>query len=248
MTVTAAFAVVLATFPAARPGHAAPLSAGQAVLSAKQAALELADQPEPFGRLTSEVVEGPLLVKWRSVQKAIDAEMSLVTLCRADPSQCPSPAAVEFLSIVERARQRAGLARAGEINRAINLDIRPASDLAQYQVPDFWSSPLATLAARAGDCEDYAIAKLVALREAGISPHDLRLVILRDLRSQDDHAVVTVRIDDRWRVLDSRRFLMLEDTQLDHLQPLFAIDDTGIKRYADGPQISASTVAARPYF
>ena len=32
----------------------------------------------------------------------------------------------------------------------------------------------------AGDCEDYAIAKLVALRAAGIAADDLRLVIIRE--------------------------------------------------------------------
>jgi len=33
------------------------------------------------------------------------------------------------------------------------------SDLNAVPVEDLWSAPLATLAAGAGDCEDYAIAK-----------------------------------------------------------------------------------------
>ena len=55
------------------------------------------------------------------------------------------------------------------INRDINMAIRPTSDLAQWGVTDRWSAPLATLASGRGDCEDYAIAKYVALREAGTS-------------------------------------------------------------------------------
>ena len=70
-------------------------------------------------------------------------------------------------SITRRARD--GRARLGEINRAINLAIRPMSDLAQYGEIDVWSSPLVTFAHGAGDCEDYAIAKFVALRLAGIA-------------------------------------------------------------------------------
>jgi len=78
------------------------------------------------------------------------------------------------------AKAREGRARLGEINRAINLAIRPMSDLAQYGAIDVWSSPLVTFANGAGDCEDYAIAKFAALRHAGISPDDLRIVIMRD--------------------------------------------------------------------
>jgi hypothetical protein len=54
------------------------------------------------------------------------------------------------------------------------------SDLAQYGEIDVWSSPLVTFANGAGDCEDYAIAKFVALRLAGIAPEDLRIVVMRD--------------------------------------------------------------------
>jgi predicted transglutaminase-like cysteine proteinase len=222
-------------------------STGQSQSSGSQLASELSDAAEPFGRLGSEVVDGPLVEKWQGVKRIIEAEMTLLSLCRIDVALCPSPAAFEFLSIVERARQRDGLARAGEINRAINLDIRPASDLELYHVSDFWSSPLATLTARAGDCEDYAIAKLVALGEAGLAARDLRMVILRDRLAQEDHAVVAVRIENRWRILDNRRFVMLDDTQYIHFQPIFSIDETGIKRYLDFPLVSASVASTQPY-
>ncbi len=43
---------------------------------------------------------------------------------------------------------REGRARLGEINRAINLAVRPVSDLAQYGQLDVWTSPLVTLTRR----------------------------------------------------------------------------------------------------
>ncbi len=60
---------------------------------------------------------------------------------------------------------------------------------------DRWSAPLVTFASGRGDCEDYAIAKYVALREAGIAEADLRLVISHDSAIGEDHAVVTARVD-----------------------------------------------------
>jgi predicted transglutaminase-like cysteine proteinase len=135
---------------------------------------------EPFGLLTMALPESPVQEKRTVVEHDIAADMKTVALCRFDRARCPSAAALRFLSIIDSARERKGLARLGEINRSINLAIRPMSDLVQYHVEDLWSSPLATLAAGAGDCEDYAIAKFVALREAGVAPEDLRLVIMRN--------------------------------------------------------------------
>ena len=99
----------------------------------------------------------------------------------------------------------------GEVNRALNLAIRYQRDSLQYGESDVWASPLATLSSGTGDCEDYATAKYLALREAGVPPDDLRLVVVWDTKLQQDHAVLAARLDGRWVVLDSKRFLLLDD-------------------------------------
>jgi predicted transglutaminase-like cysteine proteinase len=136
---------------------------------------------------------------------------------------------------VDGARAREGRARLGEINRAINLAIRPMSDLAQWGKIDVWSSPLVTFAHGAGDCEDYAIAKFVALREAGVSPDDLRIVIMRDTIHGEDHAVAAARLYGQWLTLDNRRMAMVEDVDVRNYQPTFVIDRDGVKRYQEAP-------------
>jgi predicted transglutaminase-like cysteine proteinase len=158
-----------------------------------------------------------------------------LALCDGDRDRCASPAALQLLAIVDNARARQGRARLGEINRAINLAIRPMSDQAQYGEIDVWSSPLVTFANGAGDCEDYAIAKFVALRQAGISPDDLRIVIMRDEIRRDDHAVAAVRLDGHWLTLDNRRMAMVEDADLRNYRPLFVIDQSGVMQYIDAP-------------
>ena len=141
--------------------------------------------------------------KWADLQSRILAEKETLAACRSGDRPCPA-AARRFLSIVEHARQREGRARLGEINRAINLSIRPMSDLAQYGVEDYWAAPLEALSSGAGDCEDYAIAKYVALEESGIAPADLQLEIVRDVKHKMTHAVVTVRYKDEWLIMDNR--------------------------------------------
>jgi predicted transglutaminase-like cysteine proteinase len=199
--------------------------------------------PEPFGLRTSDVPAGPLWNKWHGVVAQIRAESEILAGCTATVAKCPK-AAARFLAIVENARMRSGLARFGEINRAINFSIRPMSDFAQYGVEDLWTSPLATLAAGAGDCEDYAIAKYVALQAAGIAESDVRLVLVRDTAAQQDHAVVAARFDGRWVMLDNRHLVMVTDSEMRSVIPLFVLDHDGVRRYA--PAATPVASAGRP--
>lgn len=199
---------------------------------------------EPFGVGAQPLSDGGLINKWQGVSQAIEADLNLIHRCRGDRAQC-TPAALRLINIIDSAKQRDGLARFGEVNRAINLAIRPVSDEAQYGVGDYWSSPLATFTSGAGDCEDYAIAKLVALREAGVAAADLRLVIVRDHLFNEDHAVLAARFEGRWRILDNRRLAMVEDNQMRQTEPLFAIDQDGVRRFTD-PNMMIARVKDQP--
>src|SRR5580693_5173863 len=193
---------------------------------------------QPFGLFASALSYGGLREKWLGVQHRLDDELVQLALCDGDRDRCVSPAALQLLAIVDSARARDGRGRLGEINRAINLAIRPMSDLAQYGEIDVWSSPLVTLAHGAGDCEDYAIAKLVALRLAGVAAGDLRIVIMRDVIRGEDHAVAAARLDGHWLMLDNRHMAMVEDADVRNYQPLFVIDQAGIMRYVDAPLLA----------
>ena len=188
---------------------------------------------EPFGPGTWLLSGGAMLETWLAVWRRWNDEKRALHACKDDRRQCTDPAALELLDIIDTARALKGRAQLGEINRAINLAIRPVDDLAAHGRVDVWSSPLETLASRAGDCEDYAIAKFVALLEAGVPPENLRLMVVRDTARSDDHAVVAAKLDDEWLVLDNRRLVMLADTQLANYAPLLQLDGAGARRYAD---------------
>ncbi|RDV03546.1 hypothetical protein DXH78_02455 [Undibacter mobilis] len=166
--------------------------------------------------------------KWKNLQSVIAIETRIMALCRQMPDACP-PSTANFLSIVDGARAENGRARAGLINRAVNLAIRFSRDSTQFGTTDVWQSPLMTFAFGSGDCEDYAIAKYVALREAGMSTDDLNLVIVRDNRTGGDHAVTAARIDGEWLILDNRMMLLLTDAQTSDFKPLIALGDEAPK-------------------
>ena len=184
---------------------------------------------EPFGLQASALVKGSLQHKWSSAKKRLSREREILIRCQSSAAECP-PAAAKFLSIVDEALTREGWARIAEINRSINLDIKPVDDMTQYGVVDFWATPLMAFASNAGDCEDYAIAKYVALQEIGISADDLRLLIVHDRATNEDHAVAAVRYDGRWLILDNRTLDMRQDVDIAEFDPLFVIDGDGVKR------------------
>ncbi len=186
---------------------------------------------QPFALDAEPVKDGDILGKWNGLNADVRSENETLVRCRTDAAHCPAEAK-KFLDVIADGRAHDGRARVGVVNRDINLAIRPTSDLAQWGVMDRWSAPLATLASGRGDCEDYAIAKYVALREAGVAKSDVRFVIVRDLLKNIDHAVLAARVDDKWLVLDNRRLALTEDKALARsLLPLFVFDESGVKRF-----------------
>jgi predicted transglutaminase-like cysteine proteinase len=194
---------------------------------------------EPFGLFTFRAPEGVLWRKWRSVQGDIAADMREAANCKLDAATC-SEAARRFTLMVDDVRSRDGKARIEAANRLINTAIRYTRDLVQHAAIDVWSSPLASLGSGRGDCEDYAIAKYVLLREAGVAEQDLRVLLVRDRAVREDHAVLAVRIDGAWTVLDNRYAALSSDSELRHFTPLVELDHSGVNMFAS-PYLSQRT-------
>ena len=195
---------------------------------------------QPFGLSVSPVDRGDLHIKWSGVARRLEDERVQLALCDGDREHCASEAALKFLAIVDSGRQHEGRARLGQINRAVNLAIRAVDDFAQFGELDVWSSPLVTFYRGAGDCEDYAIAKYVALSMAGIAAEDLRIVVMTDTIRHEGHAVAAVRLDGHWLMLDNMRMAMIEDSYVRNYRPLFVIGENGVMRYADMPVMAAA--------
>lgn len=181
---------------------------------------------EPFGRLATPATQRSVQAKWEAVERDIRADREVLEACITDRMGCPA-AAVRFLAIIDDARARRGLDKYDAVNRAVNTAIGIKTDMEQHGVAELWSSPLATFRSGFGDCEDFAIAKYVALGEAGTAPDDLRLVIVRP-RSREFHVVLAARLDRHWMILDIPRLDIIDDTATDYV-PRFIVDHRGIR-------------------
>ena len=216
-------------YAAAPIERAEPADNGAAISIERSIERPRSPEPEPFGLDAEPVAAGAILAKWSGVEAEIRAEDEVLARCR-EGAWCPT-AARRFLTIVDEGRARNGRARIGIINRAINLAIIPTSDVAQWGVADRWSAPLETFTTRRGDCEDYAIAKYVALRAAGLAEADVKLVVVRNTAAGEDHAVVAVRLDGAWIILDNRWLPLVRDREMPRPTPLFVLDDNGVRQF-----------------
>ena len=231
--VTVRYEAVTATTP---PANIARTDPGDVAPGKLPGRVTAKPDNEPFGVSTVRARQGLLWTKWRKVRRAIKAEAPALVRCRATASRC-SRAAAHFAAIVGDAARRHGRARLELVNQRVNDAIRYVSDEEQWHRRDRWSAPFdrhhrGSFDTGKGDCEDYAIAKYVALRDAGTPAHDLRLLVVRDTTARSYHAVLAARQDGQWLLLDNRWRRLIPDNEARFFTPLFALNTVGVERFA----------------
>jgi predicted transglutaminase-like cysteine proteinase len=110
------------------------------------------------------------------------------------------------------------------VNRFIN-EHPYRSDASNWSVPDHWAT-LGEFLTRSGDCEDYAIAKFLSLKDLGWSDAELRLVAVKDSKLGVGHAVLVVFLDDRTWVLDNQTDAVLATDAVGHYRPVYSINES----------------------
>ncbi len=126
----------------------------------------------------------------------------------------------------------AGASREAQLE-AVNRYVNQAPylpDLLNYGARDHWATPV-ELFARGGDCEDYAIAKFVALRALGFSNSRLRLVVVQDLMRRRPHAVLAVKVNDGVLVLDNQLPWIVPAEALGHYRPFYSVNEENLWRH-----------------
>ncbi len=89
------------------------------------------------------------------------------------------------------------------VNRWVNQKIAYVEDSDLFGKADYWAGARLTLTLGKGDCEDYALTKMQLLAAAGIPQSDMYLTIARDTVRRVDHALLVVKLEDRYVVLDN---------------------------------------------
>lgn len=135
--------------------------------------------PNAFGTVTLPLGPNRYSARWQRLAKA-DRSAGIVR-------------------IVLPAQQLGRNGQARFVNAALNKRIAFRADRG-----DLWSPASETLRRAAGDCEDYAIAKMHALRALGVPDQDMFMTLGRDNAVRQAHAVLLVRLAGQYWVMDNR--------------------------------------------
>jgi predicted transglutaminase-like cysteine proteinase len=117
-----------------------------------------------------------------------------VEFCKRMPEECRQgpPEYQRFSATPER------LSELDSVNRAVNREIAPATDLEIYGQAEYWTLPTSR-----GDCEDYALLKRKRLIARGWPESALLMTVVRDEKGEG-HAVLTARTLQGDFVLDNK--------------------------------------------
>ncbi|MBL4740117.1 MAG: transglutaminase-like cysteine peptidase, partial [Sneathiella sp.] len=111
-----------------------------------------------------------------------------------------------------------------ELNRFINK-WRKISDFENYQKKDHWASPLEFMT-NGGDSEDFAIMKYISLKELGISPSNMRIVVTNDVLRAKTHTILSVHIGSKRYILDSQSNSILQEQFVKYYVPFYSVNET----------------------
>lgn len=139
-------------------------------------------------------------------------------------------AAGPWAGLMTAARGRTKTEQLELVNRWVNRAIHFREDGAA----DRWAGIAETMSSGRGDCEDYAVAKLQLLRALGHSTRDLYILIVRDVRLAQDHAVLLARSGPRLMLLDNQRDEIVDANTLLDYRPILAFNVSDVWLYRPG--------------
>lgn len=162
-----------------------------------------------------------LFPQWLTVLKRHPVEDVPETTCsEAQKSPCFLTKWIHFLDGIKYLPAREQL-------KAVNIFGNKTDyvvDMDNYQLEDYWAI-VKEFMYNGGDCEDYAITKLMSLRYLGFSVESTRITIVMDTNLGVAHAVLAVEQNGKILILDNQAEEILPDTSIVHYTPVFSINE-----------------------
>jgi predicted transglutaminase-like cysteine proteinase len=98
-------------------------------------------------------------------------------------------------------------------------------DIQNYGVEDYWATPKQFLQ-NSGDCEDFAIIKLLSLKQLGFDTQLMRIVIVQDTNLRIAHAVMSINSGKDILILDNQIPEVISHSAIFHYVPVYSLNET----------------------
>ncbi len=187
------------------------------------------------------------LPQWQRTLSKIEQEQKNYRDCARNVDECGSRAVQAWQAMISEQRGAKQLKQLQAANSFIN-QWRYRADQGNYGRSDYWASP-SEFFRRSGDCEDYAIAKYVTLRQMGFSADQLRLVVVKDIRRNLAHAVLAAYVGNEVYILDNLSGNVRAQGSVSEYTPYYSVNEKARWAHAAAPvssKIAAATKADAP--
>ncbi len=202
----------------AKKSHAKSMKKSEVTLAAisysNNASFEnINNYPNLFGANEKRSKNLKAFTKWSSMFKRFEQELKNNNSSRTIKNLQSKLTAFKSPSIHAMAKQ---------VNALMNKQ-KYIVDNKNWGKSDYWATPIEFME-RGGDCEDYAIAKYVALRALGVPESRLRIAIVQDQRKNIPHAILVVYSERGPMILDNQIKAMQSANSISHYKPIFSIN------------------------
>lgn len=200
----------------------------------------VADATSLFNTIEHRTNSLDALPQWQKTLSKIEREQVSYRECAKQSSACGSQAVHAWQTMI---KQQQGARQTNQLH-AVNSFInqwRYRADQQNYGRSDYWASP-AEFFRRSGDCEDYAIAKYVTLRQLGFSADQLRLVVVKDTRRNLAHAVLAAYVGNEVYILDNLSNKVRAQKNVPEYAPYYSVNEQA--RWAHAAAPASSNVAS----
>ena len=176
------------------------------------------------------------LPEWQRTLSKIEDEWKSYHDCAANERNCGSRAIKAWQAMIKQQRGARQIDQLHRVNRFIN-QWHYRADAQNYGRSDYWASPTEFFR-RSGDCEDYAIAKYVTLRQLGFGADQLRLVVVKDMRRNLAHAVLAAYVDNEIYILDNLNNRVRPQSTVLEYSPYYSVNENARWAHAAAPKSS----------
>lgn len=137
---------------------------------------------------------------------------------------------VAWQQLIESQRSKPLPAQLDAVNHFFNRQLRFEDDQWIWGEADYWATPIESLIKGAADCEDYAIAKYLSLKQLGVAAEQLRLAYVKSIDLDRAHMVLVWYADPSAEplVLDNLTDEILPASQRPDLLPVYSFNASGL--------------------
>jgi len=178
--------------------------------------------PALFGYHEIEKQNLSLFPQWLSVLERHILNLNDSTSCESTQfNQCHLKQWQAFLNSI---RHLPVMQQIKQVNKYAN-EKEYILDIENYGMVDYWATPKEFLT-NSGDCEDYAIFKMLSMKWLGYDTAAMRVVVVQDTNLRIPHAIMAIEKDNDILIMDNQIEEVISHADIFHYVPVYSVNES----------------------